>query len=142
MGVLPRYRPSLKAQNVSTNCRGQTFHKQMTSENKNNYLDKHVFVGLKNLNSGFDSPTISYFSESDFEIVLDRVERLGLGIQGIEPWLNGDYFGVVVCEDSGLAPTNPKWYRDAFKHFKDMKEDLQYSATYFIPDKLLNADTE
>ena len=69
------------------------------------------------------------------------MQKHGLGINGIEPWQNGDYFGVVVYEDSGLDPTNPKWYRDAFKYFKDMKEDLQYSATYFIPDKILKADS-
>lgn len=113
----------------------------MASEKEKNYLDKHVFAGLKNLNTGFDSPTISYFSESDFEKVLDRVENLGLGIHGIEPWQNGEYFSVLVCEDSGMDSLNPKWYWDAFKHFKDMNEDLQYSATYFIPDKLLKADT-
>ena len=113
----------------------------MASEIKKKYLDEHVFAGLQNLNTGFDSPTISYFSESDFEKVLDRVENLGLGIHGIEPWQNGEYFGVLVYEDSGMDPTNPKWYRDAFKHFKEMQKNLQYAASYFIPAKLLKADT-
>lgn len=109
----------------------------MSSDKELKYLDKNIFVGLKNLNTGFDSPTIAYFSEADFEKVLDRVEKHGLGIHGIEPWQNGQFFGVVVHEESGMDPTNPKWYRDAFKYFKDMEEDLQYSATYVIPNKNL-----
>jgi hypothetical protein len=113
----------------------------MASEKEVKYLEKHVFAGLTNLNTGFDSPTILYFSESDFEKVIDRVESLGLGIYGIEPWQNGEYFGVVIVEDSGMDPTNPKWYRAAFKQFRDMNEDLQYSATYFIPDSILKAES-
>lgn len=113
----------------------------MTSDKEYKYLDKNIFSGLTNLNDGFDVPTIKYFSTSDFEKVLDRVQNFGLGIYGIETWQNGEYFGVVVNEGSGYDPTNPKWYRDAFKHFKDMNEEFQYSASYFIPDKLLKADT-
>jgi len=47
------------------------------------YLKKNVFFGLKNLNDVFDSESIYYYSESDFQIVLDRVENLGIGITGI-----------------------------------------------------------
>jgi hypothetical protein len=111
----------------------------MATEKEEKYLEKYVFAGLTNINTGFDIPEIRYFSESDFEKILDRVESLGLGIYGIEPWQNGEYFGVVIFEDSGMDPTNPKWYRAAFKQFIDMKEDLQYSASYFIPDSILKA---
>lgn len=48
------------------------------------YCDKHVFYGLKNLNDGFDFTSIKYFSEKDFEVVLERVKTLGLGIYGID----------------------------------------------------------
>ena len=47
---------------------------------KLDYLIGHVFVGLENLNDGFDSESIYYFSENDFEIVLDRVEKLGIEV--------------------------------------------------------------
>ena len=33
---------------------------------KLDYLIEHVFVGLENLNDGFDSESIYYFSEDDF----------------------------------------------------------------------------
>jgi len=53
--------------------------------NEKAFLDKNIFQGLNNLNNGFDSQLIKYFSELEFEIVLKRVEKLGLGIYGIEP---------------------------------------------------------
>jgi len=59
------------------------------------YLKTNVFNGLENLNYGFDSESIYYFSESDFEIVLDRFEKSGIAIFGIEPWLNGDFYDVL-----------------------------------------------
>ena len=35
------------------------------------YCDKHLFYGLTNLNDGFDITSIKYFSEKDFEVVLE-----------------------------------------------------------------------
>ena len=55
---------------------------------KEKYLNENIFIGLKNLNDGFDAKTIYYFSETDFEIVLNRIDQLGLGIWGIEPWIS------------------------------------------------------
>jgi len=52
---------------------------------KEEFLKSKIFFGLENLNNGFDSESIYYFSESDFEIVLNRVEKNGIGIYGIEP---------------------------------------------------------
>jgi len=108
--------------------------KKMTREE---YLDKNVFYGLTNLNNGFDAEGIKYFSESDFEIVLSRVRELGLGVNGIEPWKNGEYYGVEVYEDNATDPTDSNWYIESFNRFRKTKDTLQYSATYFIPDKLL-----
>jgi|GEM_PF-643636 len=101
------------------------------------YLKTNVFIGLDNLNDGFDSESIYYFSESDFEIVLDRVEKLGIGIMGIEPWLNGEFYGVMVVEDFNTVATDPKWYRKAFMDFKKDKKKLLYAASYEVPKKLL-----
>lgn len=102
------------------------------------YLKTHVFNGLKNLNDGFDSESIYYFPESDFEIVLDRVEKKGIGIYGIEPWIDGDFYGVLVVEDFNTLATDPKWYRKAFTEFKKSGKKLMYSASYEIPKKLLS----
>ncbi len=101
------------------------------------YLKVNVYNGLKNLNDGFDSESIYYFSESDFEIVLNRVEKLGIGIMGIEPWLNGDFYGVMVVEDFETVASDPNWYRKAFSEFKKIGKELMYAASYEVPKKLL-----
>lgn len=106
----------------------------MTKESlKHDFLNKHIFQGLINLNDGFDSKTIKYFSESDFRIVLDRVEKMQIGIYGIEPWLNGHYFDIAVSQDYTIDPTDPTWYRQAFEEFVSKSEHLQYSASYHVP---------
>ena len=115
-----------------------TNYSETNQMEKLEYLKTNVFDGLKNLNDGFDSESIYYFSESDFEIVLDRVEKLGIGIMGIEPWLNGDFYDVMVFEDFNSISTAPKWYREAFLEFKKRGEKLQYAASYEMSDKLLN----
>lgn len=100
------------------------------------YLKTNVFNGLENLNDGFDSESIYYFSESDFEIVLDRVEENGIAVFGIEPWLNGDFYDVLNFEDYKTRANDPKWYRKAFAEFKNRRKNLMYSASYQVPKKL------
>lgn len=102
-----------------------------------NYLVSNIFYGLENLNDGFDTESIYYFSEADFEIVLDRVEKNGLGIFGIEPWLNGSYYDVKGFEDFNTIATDPNWYRKAFSEFKQSGEKLLYAASYELPKKLI-----
>ena len=98
------------------------------------YLKTNVFFGLKNMNDGFDADSIYYFSQSDFEIIIDRVEKLRIGIMGIEPWLNGEFYSVKIAEDYGAVPNDSKWYRKAFTEFKEDNENLLYAASYKIPE--------
>jgi len=102
------------------------------------YLKTNVFNGLENLNNGFDVETIYYFSESDFEIVLDRVEKNGIAIFGIEPWIGGEFYAVLAHEDFNADATDPKWYRKAFAEFKESGKELMYAASYEVPKKLLS----
>ena len=111
---------------------------QLDLEFINLYLDKYVFKGLTNLYEGFDSESIKYFNSHDFKIVLDRVEELGLGIYGIEPWKNGVFYDVLTYEEYNTIPTDPKWYRAAFNEFLKSGVELQYAASYQISDKLKN----
>ena len=104
---------------------------------KQKFLKSKIFFGLKNLNDGFDSESIHYFSESDFDIVLSRVEKNGIGIYGIEPWLNGEFYSVKVHEQLNAEPNDPNWYREAFSEFKKIEKSLQYSATYKVPNELI-----
>ncbi|MCP2026654.1 hypothetical protein L1276_001798 [Flavobacterium sp. HSC-32F16] len=100
-----------------------------------NFLIKNIFIGLENLNTGFDSESIYYFSKSDFEIVLNRAEKFNIEILGIEPWKNGFFYDVMTRED---FKTDSNWHRKAFLKFKETGENLQYSASYQIPSKFLN----
>ena len=110
---------------------------QNIESKKETFLKSYIYIGLKNLNDGFDYESINYFSESDFEIVLNRVEKYGIGIYGIEPCLNGDFYGVRVHEQDDAKPNDPSWYREAFSEFKKSGNNLQYSATYEIPNELI-----
>ncbi|WP_111684160.1 hypothetical protein [Winogradskyella tangerina] len=100
------------------------------------YLKANVFNGLENLNDGFDAESIYYFSESDFKIVLDRVEENRISIFGIEPWLNENFYDVLTYEDFETRANDPKWYRKAFAEFNSRGKDLMYSASYQVPKKL------
>lgn len=104
---------------------------------KVNFLDEYIFYGLENRNDGFDSELIKYFSESEFEIVLDRIENLKIGINGIEPWLNGEFYDVMLPEEFNSIATDPKWYREAFSEFKKQNRELLYAATYAVPDEMM-----
>ena len=97
-----------------------------------------MFRGLTNLNDGFDAESIRYFSEPDFETILRRVEELGIGIFGIEPWKNRDFYDVRGCDDYEYSSTDPRWYWRAFEDFKNEDKELLYAATFDIPDSKLN----
>ena len=101
------------------------------------FLDKYVFYGLKNLNNGFDAPGIRYHSAAEFKIVLERCEKLGIGLHGIEPWIEGEFYDVITKEELGAEANDPTWYYLAFEEFVNRGVELQYSATYKIPEKLL-----
>ena len=109
---------------------------------KDDYLEQFVFSHLTNLNDGFDAVGIKYFSESDFGILLRRVEEQGIGIFGIGPWKNRDLYDVRSCEDYGLAPSDSQWYWKAFEAFKKEDKGLLYAATFSVPKRLLNSEAQ
>ena len=101
------------------------------------FLEKYVFYDLEDLNDGFDSPSIKYFSKDDFEKILDRAEFYGLKIFGIEPWPDRQFFNVRVYEEYDTLPENPEWYRDAYARFLEEGVTSYFSATYGVPEYLL-----
>ena len=105
--------------------------------NQTEFLEQHIFTGLKNANDGFDKEDVHYFSEADFEIVLERAEHFGLGIFTIEPWLDGALFDTAGHEENRKKATDPKWYKKAFLTFKTRQTGLLYAATYKVSKKLL-----
>lgn len=100
---------------------------------KESFLETNLFYGLNNLNDGFDIINIKYFSATEFEIVLNRVEQLNIGIYGIESWKDGEFYDVLTCEDFSKGPTDPKWYKMAFEKFKLFDSNLLFSASYYVP---------
>ena len=105
------------------------------------FLEQHIFTDLKNLNNGSNKGTIKYFSESDFEIVLTRVEHFGVSIYRIESLTNNETYGVSVHEEHKKKATDPKWYKKAFLTFKTRQPGLTYSATYKVSNKLLKRES-
>ncbi len=101
------------------------------------FLEKNVFIDLTNLNGGLDKETIYSFSESDFEIILQRVEYFGIGVYRIESWLNGEAYAVAMHEKFKKKATNPRWYKKAFLTFKTRQSELSFSATFKVSKKLL-----
>jgi len=105
------------------------------------FLEKNVFTDLKNLNKGADKANVHYFSESDFEIVLQRVAHFGIGVYKIETLQKTKAFEVAAHEDFKKKATDPKWYKKAFLTFKSRQPGLSYSATYKVSNKLLAKNT-
>lgn len=101
------------------------------------FLEKHVFDGLKNLNDGFDDSSTHYFSQSDFEMVLEKVEYFGIGVYKISTWYDGKPYDSVDHETSKKKATDAKWYKKVFKTLTFRQEGLAYSATYKVSNKLL-----
>ncbi|WP_370214151.1 hypothetical protein [Mesoflavibacter profundi] len=117
--------------------------KNYTEEEKikeQKYLENNIYKGLQNLNTGFDVDSIYYFSESDFEILLDRVEKDNISIFGIEPWLDGSYYDLTTYEDYNTTANDPKWYRKAFSEFKKREEKLMYAASYKVPKRVFECN--
>ena len=101
------------------------------------FLEQHIFTGLKNLNDGFAKDEIQFFSESDFEIILQRAEHFGLSIYSIEPWIKTEVLEASSHEDHKKKATDPKWYKKEFLTLKTSHIGLSYSAKYKVSKKLL-----
>jgi len=104
---------------------------------KTEFLEKHIFTGLQNLNTNVEADGVYTFSEADFATILERIEHFGIGIYAIEAFLDGASFDVKTNEASRKKATDPKWYKRAYKDLKKRQANLNYTATYRISDKLL-----
>ena len=102
-----------------------------------NFLEQHIFLGLKNLNNGFGKDGVQFFSETDFEIVLQRAEYFGLSIYNIDPWNKNQVYKSSSHEDHKKKATDPKWYKKEFLTLKSRQTGLFYSAKYKVSKKLL-----
>jgi hypothetical protein len=101
------------------------------------FLEKNVFNELKNLNEGSDKETNHHFSEADFEVLLERIEHLGIGMYIMESFLDGKSIVKESHEDFKKKATDPRWYKKAFLTSKFRQAGLTYSGTYKVSNKLL-----
>jgi len=101
------------------------------------YLEQHIFTDLKNLNDGFDEASNFYFSEADFETVIEKCEYSGIGIYKISTWLDDKAYKMSSHEEFNKKATDPRWYKKAFLTLKMSQKGLLFSATYKVSNKLL-----
>ena len=101
------------------------------------FLEKKVFTDLKNLNDGFDKESMQHFSETDFEIVLQRVEHFGIGVYKIEAWLDGVFHAIAEHTDLNKKATDVRWCKKILLTFKTRQSGLSFAATYKVSPKLL-----
>ena len=91
------------------------------------FLQQWVFIGLRDLNTGFDSPLIRHFSAEDFFTVIDRCERLNVEIIGIEVFSpNIELLGILISPEPGFG-----WARRFVEEFQE-QVGITFSATYSV----------
>src|SRR5690606_34537288 len=105
------------------------------------FLEKNVFTDLKNLNKGTDKATVHYFSEEDFETVLQRVEHFGIGVDKIETKLKSKVAKAASHEDFNKKATDPKWYKKAFLPFNSRQPGPSYAATSKVSNTFIANNT-
>jgi hypothetical protein len=105
---------------------------------KFNFLMKNVIYGCKINQTKIDWEGNRYYSENDFELILQRTKKLDIGIHGIECFLYGNLYDVKVEEEFRKEPTDPTWYESVFNEFQNIRGDFEYSATFYVPDRYLD----
>ncbi|WP_316826230.1 hypothetical protein [Pedobacter miscanthi] len=101
----------------------------ISHQRKLDILNNNIFSGLNQI---LDNQTlaISHFTKADFEIVLKRVEQQGIGINGIEVFLHGEFYGVRTFEEYHLSPKDSMWYYAAFSELSMKHPDVVFSASF------------
>jgi hypothetical protein len=110
-------------------------------EQSRRFLRRVIYAGLKDLNTGFDSPLICHFSLEDFLIVIDRCESLGVEVIGVEvfttdvapPYKAG-------LEDIEISPVpGYDWARRLVRKYMETPA-ITICATFRVPDALLKSN--
>jgi hypothetical protein len=93
-----------------------------------------LFVGLTDLNTGFDSDQIGHFSPIDFGVVIDRCAAMKVRINGIE--VSRVSPGGIQCMDIEICPGDDyDWARKLVRKYADRKY-ITFCATFSLPDSL------
>jgi hypothetical protein len=118
--------------------RPMTSAERIKFEAEHQFMDEVVFVGLKNLNTGFDAPGIQHFSPADFGEVIRRCEPLHVRPIGIEVFTtDGGFVDCQICpEDISMAEVY-NWAQQLVETYQGAP-DITMTATFDVPDSLLN----
>lgn len=102
---------------------------KLDHQQKLEILNSCIFDGLNKI---LDNQTfaISHFNKADFEIVLKRVEDYGIGINGIEIFMHGEFYGVRTFEEYHLSHNDSRWYYAAFWELSRKHPDVVFSASF------------
>jgi hypothetical protein len=97
------------------------------------FLRDYVFRGLHDLKPAFDSPVIAHFNAADFLRVIARCTLLGVHIHGVE------VFGPrAESVDVEIGEGGSHDWCVALVHRYQRHANLSFSATYSMPDSVLN----
>ena len=104
------------------------------------YIESHrsqrevLFVGLTDLNTGFDSDQIRHFTPFDFGVVIDRCEAMKVRINGIE--VSRVSLEGIRCMDIEICTGEDyEWARKLVRKYADRKY-ITFCATFTLPDGL------
>jgi hypothetical protein len=101
---------------------------QLKFDEDHRFLREVVYAGLKDLNTGFDSPMIGHFSPEDFTTVIDRCEHLHVHVIGIEVLASGgDFLEVEISPEDGYD-----WARRLVQRYRG-RADVTICATFGVP---------
>jgi len=114
-----------------------TSESKLKSEQERQFKREVLYAGLKDLNTGFDSPLIGHFSPEDFLIVIHRCESLKVRIIGIEvfttdvepPWKVG-LLEVEISPEDGYD-----WPRRLVREYQG-RSDITICGSFDVSDAL------
>ena len=103
-------------------------------EQDKRFLGEAIYAGLRNVNTGFDSERIVWFSPEDFLIVIDRCESRHVRVIGIEvattdvepPW-KAMLLEVEISPEKGYD-----WARRLAATYQE-EPNIAISATFGVP---------
>lgn len=114
-------------------------------EKKEKFLRLNIFKELEPLNR--KEAIIKVFTESQMELVITRIIQFGkgVGLYGIELFDGDEFIDCHVKEQYSNNPSDAEWMTKAFNrlveraHENKAKMQFQYSATYYVPEVLLDS---
>jgi hypothetical protein len=102
------------------------------------FLERIIFKGLKNYNNGYDPAPLHHFCPYEFVEVMNRAEKYGVTILGIERWENKELQKATYFEDYRSNASEKNWHRLGYNNIVTEPMDaFVLSATFDVPAEYL-----